>query len=1062
VTDRDDTSRLSEEQTLLRMLFDAMPQLGWTARADGWIDYYNRGWYEYTSTTLPEMEGWGWTKVHDPNELPRVMDSWKRAIATGKPWELEFPLRRHDGVYRWFLSRATPIYDAGGTLVRWVGINTDIDDQKRAQRQLAELDRAKTIFFSNVSHELRTPLTLILGPIEDALRAPGRTLAGAELERVQRNAARLLKLVNTLLTYAAMEAGRANASFVPTDIAALTRDVASAFRSAVEAAGVQFEIDCPTIDAAIFVDRDSWEKVVLNLASNAIKFTFEGSIAVRVRMQGDQVVLEVTDTGTGIPAEELPHVFERFRRVSGARARTHEGSGIGLALVSEIVRMHGGSVDVRSEVGRGSTFAVRIPVGNAHLPLDSVGAAPLDAIARFARPYVDEALQWIRGADASTPASDRGAASAAEIAIPDAIRGARVVLADDNADMRDYLQRLLAASFDVEAAADGDDALVAARRRRPDLVLTDVMMPVLDGFGLLRALRTDPSLQRVPVIMLSARAGEESRVEGLRAGADDYLVKPFSARELIARVVTHLQLAKLREAVERERRLLELFVEHAPADLAMFDRQMRYLAASRRWYTTFRTPDDLIGRCHYDLFPELPAAWRESHRRTLAGETLSSSEDRFDRADGAVLWVSWETRPWYERDGTIGGIMIASEDVTTSVLTRHALEDARREAERANRAKDEFMAMLGHELRNPLAPILTAVQLMRLRGPEGNASKLDVVERQVKHMLRLVDDLLDVSRIARGKVALSREPVELASVVAKAIEMAEPLVDANRHHLTVEVPRSGLEVDVDPARMAQVVSNLLTNAAKYTPSQGRIVVHARRESDDVVLEVQDNGIGIAPQLLPRVFDLFTQGRQGVERAQGGLGLGLAIVQSLVKLHGGSVSAASAGPDRGSTFTIRLPALRARGEVAIAGSRPADQGPRRAHDGSMRVLVVDDNQDAAQLTAEAVSAAGYQSDLAYDGLEALEHAQRSHPDIVLLDIGLPVLDGYEVARRLREMTGVSCPNIVAITGYGQEMDFRRTKEAGFDAHIVKPVNLDHLLAVLEEQCQRRRTDRTRET
>jgi CheY-like chemotaxis protein len=214
--------------------------------------------------------------------------------------------------------------------------------------------------------------------------------------------------------------------------------------------------------------------------------------------------------------------------------------------------------------------------------------------------------------------------------------------------------------------------------------------------------------------------------------------------------------------------------------------------------------------------------------------------------------------------------------------------------------------------------------------------------------------------------------------------------------------------------------------------------------------------------LPRVFDLFAQGRQGVERAQGGLGLGLAIVQSLVKLHGGSVSAASAGPDRGSTFTIRLPALRAREEAAIAGSRPADQGPRRAHDESMRVLVVDDNQDAAQLTAEVVSAAGYQSDLAYDGLEALEHAQRSHPDIVLLDLGLPVLDGYEVARRLRETTGVSCPNLVAITGYGQEIDFRRTRDAGFDAHIVKPVNLDHLLAVLEEQCRRRRADRTRKT
>jgi CheY-like chemotaxis protein/two-component sensor histidine kinase len=360
--------------------------------------------------------------------------------------------------------------------------------------------------------------------------------------------------------------------------------------------------------------------------------------------------------------------------------------------------------------------------------------------------------------------------------------------------------------------------------------------------------------------------------------------------------------------------------------------------------------------------------------------------------------------------------------------------------------------MLGHELRNPLSPILTAVQLMRLRSGEAPAGKLDVVERQVRHMMRLVDDLLDVSRIASGKVTLQREAVEVADIVGKAVEMASPAIEHGQHNLDIRVPP--LVVVADPARLAQVISNLLTNAAKYTPRGGRIMISARAESDQLLLEVQDNGIGISRELLPRIFDLFSQGRQGLERSQGGLGLGLAIVRSLVELHGGKVTASSDGANRGSTFTIRIPAR----AVPSQPSREATSASRKASPHGITVLVVDDNEDAARLVAEALDGVGYVTHVAFDGVQGLDIARNHRIDVAVLDLGLPVMDGYEVARRLREIPGDRAPSLIAVTGYGQDTDRRRTREMGFDAHLVKPVDLSQLLSVLRETNNGSRVDR----
>jgi signal transduction histidine kinase len=453
------------------------------------------------------------------------------------------PRRAVDDEYRQFAERAAAHIAAA------VASATAYEAQRRRAEALAELDRAKTAFFSNVSHEFRTPLTLLLGPLEEALgdRAdPPGPAHRTRLEIAHRNGMRLLRLVNSLLDFSRIEAGRIQAVYEPVDLAAVTADLASAFRSAVERAGLRLRVDCPPLPDATYVDRDMWEKIVLNLLSNALKFTFEGEVAVALRFAGDRVQLEVRDTGTGVPAEELPRIFERFHRVRGAHGRTHEGSGIGLALVQELVKLHGGAIHVASEVGRGTTFTVSIPAGRAHLPADRIGAtrAPTPA-APGASPYVEEALRWL----SDDVAPDAAPPSAA----PVPTQGARVLVADDNADMRDYLRRLLGQHWAVEVVGDGQAALESVHARRPDLVLTDVMMPRLDGFALLRALRAEPELGDLPVILLSARAGEESRVEGLEAGADDYLVKPFSARELVARVNAHLELARMRrEVMERE------------------------------------------------------------------------------------------------------------------------------------------------------------------------------------------------------------------------------------------------------------------------------------------------------------------------------------------------------------------------------------------------------------------------------------------------------------------------------------------------------------------------------
>lgn len=460
------------------------------------------------------------------------------------------PRRPLDDEYRGFLQQLARQITAGMTSVR------AYEEERLRAEQLAELDRAKTAFFSSMSHEFRTPLTLILGPIEDALVDASRSLEGEQLELVRRNALRLYKMVNALLDFSRMEAGRTEAIFVATDLSALTADIASTFRAAAESAALTLVVDCQPLPEDVYVDPEMWEKVVLNLLSNAIKYTHQGEIRLSLRWEAGQAVLRVQDTGVGIPEEELPRIFERFYRTRMTQGRSFEGTGIGLALVQELVELHGGRVEVFSTLGEGSSFAVYLPSGCAHLPADRVEqTSGPQSVSASAEAFVQEALQWSGGQELALegPTEEGDLTSALSAELPADLASARILVVDDNADLRAYLTGLLGRLFhNIETAVDGQDALRSIRNNLPDLVLSDVMMPGLDGFELVRKLRADARTRAVPVILLSARAGEEATVEGLQKGADDYLVKPFSARELVARVRTQLEMARIRRELVRQ------------------------------------------------------------------------------------------------------------------------------------------------------------------------------------------------------------------------------------------------------------------------------------------------------------------------------------------------------------------------------------------------------------------------------------------------------------------------------------------------------------------------------
>jgi PAS domain S-box-containing protein len=807
------------------------------------------------------------------------------------------------------------------------------EERKRAEA-LTEIDRTKTAFFSNVSHEFRSPLSLILGPLEEILATSNGELASQHREQltvVHRNSLRLLKLVNSLLDFSRIEAGRVEAIYQPTDVSVLTAELASTFRSAMQRARLTYEIEGAPLSEPVFVDREMWERIVFNLISNAFKFTFEGKISVKVKPVGESVELQVSDTGTGIPESALPHVFERFYRVRGARGRTDEGTGIGLALVHELVKLHGGTISVQSSEKKGSTFTVSIPKGSRHLPQDRVGAVrTLASSAIRADSYVEEARQWVPdefGSDENLSPEPSAYSSASDVPVQPQTPELEpvpslIVLADDNSDMRAYIHGLLNPHYRVHVVSNGVDAVNAARERNADLIIADVMMPQLDGFGVVRALRSDPATKLKPVILLSARAGEESRIEGLQAEADDYLVKPFTARELLARVDAHLRMARVRtEAAEFERhlraqadteltRLRESFSQ-APAAMALLNGPNHKFVFANDAYVKMAGRDlvQLIGKTAREVFPEVAGQgyFELLDRVYQSGEPfLATAREMTLNRHGKQesIHTDFGYFPVRNQAGEVEGILFQGIDVTEQVMARSQLEarvkERTAELEQAHeglrelnqklmQAQDEERRRLGLELHDSAGQLLVALKwklgpLHKEIGPEhAEWSKL------AADAVRLADEL---SQELRTVSHLLHPPLlDEAGLPSALRSYAEGL--AERSGLQVD-----LEIDPDLPRMPRateaivfrVVQESLTNIHRHAKTK-TARVRISQSPQTVRIQIQDNGGGIP-------------GFTTLEKSDFKLGVGIQGMRERVRQLNGEFEIES-GPG-GTTVTAVLP------------------------------------------------------------------------------------------------------------------------------------------------------------
>ena len=618
-----------------------------------------------------------------------------------------------------------------------------------------------------------------------------------------------------------------------------------------------------------------------------------------------------------------------------------------------------------------------------------------------------------------------------------------ILLVDDDQPKRYTIAHVLRREgYHVVEGGTGSDALRLAAQR-PDLIVLDVHLPDVDGFQVCRQLKADPATASIPVLHLSSVfVGSEFRTQGLDSGADGYLSQMIEPPELVATVRALLRTRRAEEAARRAARQWQATFDAIRDGIALLDRNGVLLRCNAALAGVLGRPGaSLEGESLEQLLPlgDPDASPLSRLEWSCQRESIDLELPAANRRAEQTRWLQMTADPLCDEQGQREGHVCVISDITDRKRMEAELRLRAEELATAARRKDEFLAMLAHELRNPLAAISYAVRLMRPEAPEEpEGGPHDVAERQLAHLSRLVDDLLDVARITRGKIELHKRPVDAAAALARVAQSVKENVAAAGHTLQVSLSPEPLWVDADLTRLEQIFTNLLGNAIKYTPDGGEIELSATATQGRIVVRVRDNGIGISNELRPHVFDLFTQADHSLDRAKGGLGIGLALVQTLVTRHGGEIALAPAGDYSGSEFVVTLPALAA-DRIPNEAAAPAAADVSRPY----RVLLVEDQVPLATMLTGLLVRRGHHVHTVHDGPAALAAATAFEPEVILLDIGLPGMSGYEVARRLRSGFGSDPPLLVALTGYGQEADRRRSHDAGFDQHLVKPVSMTAL-------------------
>ncbi|UYQ91364.1 ATP-binding protein [Chitinophaga horti] len=813
-----------------------------------------------------------------------------------------------------------------------VNVTAYEEERKRAEA-LLEIDRAKTTFFSNISHEFRTPLTLMLGPLEELLNDPNQVLPEqhrANLASTHRNALRLLRLVNTLLDFSRIESDRLQASFSLVDLCQFTKDLAGSFRSAIEHAGLTYEVICETLPLPVYVDKQMWEKIVLNLLSNAFKYTLNGNITLRLTSENNHAVLTVQDTGIGIPEEELPNMFERFHRVENATGRTHEGTGIGLSLVKELVNLHYGKIKVESEKGKGSKFTVTIPMGNAHIPTGRITDTSAEAYESMLPDMYLKEVQSLTGAELSGAQPEHEAANSRKTT--------HILVVDDNIDMRDYIARLLQKGYRVSTAGHGQQALEEIAKDAPDLVVSDIMMPVMDGIELLHHIKNNPATAAIPVILLSARAGEEAKIEGYDIGADDYVVKPFSARELQARIKAQIKISTTRR--ETEQHLRNLF-SHTPFPVAIFrGKDMIIELANERMLGFWnRRQEQVLHKSLVDVFPEISEQSPylrlkevyETRERVVESERLITYR-KDEHLHNAYYNAVYE--PVQDEQGNITHIIVMTQDITDLVMARqlalssaedleHKITERTEELRqsnvlltKSNHELEQFAYIASHDLQEPLRKIQVFSELLKEHLTEKDVADkyFEKISDSARRMASLIRDVLHYSRLSKTPDQLNS--IDLNKVLQHVITDFDLLIEQKKAVVKIsELPViKGVRLQLQQL-FANLIGNALKFADKATPeinisarplSPEEVAQHEQLEPGQphVKITVADNGIGFEQQYAEQIFVIFQ--RLNDKQTYKGTGIGLALCKKIVENHHGIITA-SGVPGEGATFEMIFPA-----------------------------------------------------------------------------------------------------------------------------------------------------------